>query len=75
MRSLAKHPAYTGKVILTLRLTGTPAVLSLRPGAVTPVEKAHTARVEAATSSVQPSAARVTVTERDGQRRGQAGSG
>jgi electron transfer flavoprotein alpha subunit len=60
---LAKHPAYTGKVILTLRLTGTPAVLSLRPGAITPVEKAHTARVEAATSSVQPSAARVTVTE------------
>ena len=26
---LARHPAYTGKVIVTLRLTGTPALLSL----------------------------------------------
>ena len=29
---LARHPGYTGKVIVTLRLAGTPALLSLRPG-------------------------------------------
>ena len=33
----ARHPAYTGKVVVTLRLTGAPALLSLRPGSITPV--------------------------------------
>ena len=28
---VAKHPAYTGKIIVTLRLTGKPALVSLRP--------------------------------------------
>ena len=43
---LARHPAYTGKVIVTLRLTGTPALVSLRPGAITAAEQPRTARVE-----------------------------
>ena len=60
---LAKHPAYIGKVIVTLRLTGTPALLSLRPGAVTPVEQPRTARVERARPAMEPAAARVVVTE------------
>ncbi len=60
---LARHPAYTGKVIVTLRLTGTPALLSLRPGAVTPSEQPRNARVETAPPAMDPSAARVTVTE------------
>jgi electron transfer flavoprotein alpha subunit len=59
---LARHPAYTGKVIVTLRLTGTPALVSLRPGAVTPAEQARTARVEQAGPAMDPGAARVTVT-------------
>src|SRR5438876_5274790 len=29
---LAHHPAYTGKVIVTLRLAGAPAIVSLLPG-------------------------------------------
>ncbi|MGH7581073.1 MAG: electron transfer flavoprotein subunit alpha/FixB family protein [Gemmatimonadales bacterium] len=60
---LARHPAYTGKVIVTLRLVSTPALLSLRPGAVTAVEQPRTARVEQGAPGLQPSAARVTVTE------------
>jgi electron transfer flavoprotein alpha subunit len=60
---VARHPAYTGKVIVTLRLRGTPALLSIRPGAVTPVEKARSPRVETAAPAMDPSAARVTVTE------------
>ena len=60
---LARHPAYTGKVIVTLRLSGTPALLSLRPGAVTPSEQARNAQVETAAPAMDPSAARVTVTE------------
>jgi electron transfer flavoprotein alpha subunit len=60
---IVRHPAYTGKVIVTLRLTGTPAVLSLRPGSVTPSEQPHSARVETAAPAMDPAAARVTVTE------------
>jgi electron transfer flavoprotein alpha subunit len=60
---VAQHPAYTGKVIVTLRLRGTPALLSIRPGAVIPVEKVRSPRVETAAPAMDPAAARVTVTE------------
>ncbi|MGH7498761.1 MAG: electron transfer flavoprotein subunit alpha/FixB family protein [Gemmatimonadales bacterium] len=57
----AKHPAYTGKVIVTLRLTGSPALLSLRPGAITPAEHPRGARVEKAAPGIDPASARVVV--------------
>jgi electron transfer flavoprotein alpha subunit len=60
---VARHPAYTGKVTVTLRLTGTPALLSLRPGFVTPVERARAARVEPLQPAMDPGAARVKVTD------------
>lgn len=60
---IVRHPAYTGKVIATLRLMGTPAVLSLRPGAITPADQPRTARVETAAPAMDPGAARVKVTE------------
>ena len=31
---VVRHPGYAGKMITTLRLTGTPAVITLRPGAI-----------------------------------------
>jgi electron transfer flavoprotein alpha subunit len=61
--SITRHPAYTGKVIVTLRLTGTPALLSLRPGSVTPVEHPRAAQVETTAPALDPAAARVTVTD------------
>ncbi len=60
---IAQHPGYTGKVIVTLRLEGSPALLSLRPGVITPVEQPRTARVETAAAAMDPGAARVVVTE------------
>jgi electron transfer flavoprotein alpha subunit len=60
---LARHPAYTGKVLVTLRLTGSPALLSLRPGAITPAEQPRTPKVEQGKPAMDPSSARVTVTE------------
>jgi electron transfer flavoprotein alpha subunit len=60
---LAEHPAYTGKVIVTLRLTGSPAIVSLRPGAFPAAEQPRPARVEAAAPAADPGAARVVVTE------------
>jgi len=59
----ATHPAYTGKVVVTLRLTGSPALVSLRPGAVSPAEQPRTARVESAPPAVDPGSAKVVVTE------------
>ncbi len=61
---LARHPTYIGKAIATLRLTGRPALLSLRPGAIAPVEQPppRTPRVETAAPAMDPASARVVVT-------------
>jgi len=58
-----RHPAYTGKVIATLRLTSRPALISLRPGSVTPAEQPRSGRVESIPPAMDPAAARVIVTE------------
>jgi electron transfer flavoprotein alpha subunit len=60
---LVKHPAYAGKVIATLRLTGSPAIVTLRPGARAAVEAPRAARVESAQPSSDPGASRVVVKE------------
>ncbi|HEU5218442.1 MAG TPA: electron transfer flavoprotein subunit alpha/FixB family protein [Gemmatimonadales bacterium] len=60
---VARHPVYVGKAIATLRLTGTPALVTLRPGAVTVTESARTAQLQAAAPAMDPAAARVIVTE------------
>jgi electron transfer flavoprotein alpha subunit len=61
--AVVQHPAYTGKVIATLRLTSKPALLSLRPGFVTPREHPRTARSESIQPALDPAAARVTVAD------------
>ena len=58
-----KHPVNTGKVIATLALTGAPAVLTLRPGAVQAADAARTPRVENAAPALDPAAARVVPKE------------
>ncbi len=60
---VAKHPGYTGKIVQTLTLKGSPAIVSLRPGAVLPKENAKGGAVENVTSASDPSASRVVVTE------------
>ena len=60
---LARHPGYTGKVILTLRLAGSPALVSLRPGAISSAEQPRTPRVEQVKPAIDPASARVSVTE------------
>ncbi|MEP6690521.1 MAG: electron transfer flavoprotein subunit alpha/FixB family protein, partial [Gemmatimonadaceae bacterium] len=59
----ARHPGYTGKVIFTETLLSTPAIVSLRPGAVAPARHDKTARVESAQPATDPAASRVVVTE------------
>ena len=60
---MASHPTYTGKVIAALRLSGTPAVVSVRPGAIPASSNPRQARVESAPPVGDPAAARVVVTE------------
>jgi electron transfer flavoprotein alpha subunit len=60
---VAQHPAYTGKIVATLRLTSSPAILSLRPGSITPAERPSAPRVESAAPAQDPGTARVVVTE------------
>jgi electron transfer flavoprotein alpha subunit len=58
-----RHPVYTGKAIATLRVEGTPAVVSLRPGAITAPQGTRTCTVEAGVPALDPAAAQVVVTE------------
>ena len=57
-----KHPGYANKVIVTLTLSGSPVVLSVRPSAFTAVESPKAGRVEQGQASPAP-AATVKVTE------------
>ncbi|MFN2399865.1 MAG: electron transfer flavoprotein subunit alpha/FixB family protein [Gemmatimonadaceae bacterium] len=60
---VVKHPLNTGKVMATISISGTPAVISIRPGAVTPTKTPRSARVENATPAGDPASSRVVVTE------------
>ena len=58
-----KHPGYANKVIITLALSGSPVVLSLRPAAFTPSEKPRAAKIEPMLPAADPGAERVIVKE------------
>lgn len=60
---VVKHPAYAGKVIATLKLMGSPAIVTLRPGARAAVEVPRTVRVESAQLAVDPAASKLVVKE------------
>src|SRR6185369_352085 len=60
---VVKHPGYANKVILTLALSGSPVVLSVRPGAFTAKDAPRSARVERIEPAADPAAARVVVKE------------
>ncbi|MBX6333565.1 MAG: electron transfer flavoprotein subunit alpha/FixB family protein [Gemmatimonadaceae bacterium] len=60
---VVRHPTYTGKIIATLRLTGTPAIITVRPGAVPPAPNARAGRVGRVAPALDPAAARVVPKE------------
>ena len=57
------HPGYANKVIITLTITGSPAIVSVRPSAFNATESQRTARVESMAPATDPAAARVKVTQ------------
>jgi electron transfer flavoprotein alpha subunit len=61
------HPVYTGKAIATMRLSANPAVVSIRPGAITAVPNPRTAQQHALALAMRPDEARVVVTEVGGR--------
>jgi electron transfer flavoprotein alpha subunit len=58
-----KHPGYANKVIITLEITGSPAIVSVRPSAFTAKETPKAGTVEALQPAADPSAERVVVKE------------
>ncbi len=58
----ATHPGYTGKVLQTMTLTASPAVLSVRPGAYLPKANAKAGSVSTLAPAGDPAASRVRVT-------------
>jgi electron transfer flavoprotein alpha subunit len=60
---VARHPVNTGKIIATVELTGAPAVVTVRPGAIAPAANARTPRVESAQPAIDPASARVVTKE------------
>jgi electron transfer flavoprotein alpha subunit len=60
---VARHPVYAGKIVATVALTGTPAVVTVRPGAMAPAQAARAPRVESAAPAMDPASARVVPKE------------
>jgi electron transfer flavoprotein alpha subunit len=58
-----KHPGYANKVITTLAITGSPAILSVRPSAFTAAAAPRSPRVEALPPAQDPTSERVKVTQ------------
>jgi electron transfer flavoprotein alpha subunit len=58
-----KHPMNIGKVIATVAIANTPAVVAIRPNTFTPVANPKQGRVETVTPAGDPSASRVVVKE------------
>jgi electron transfer flavoprotein alpha subunit len=59
----AKHPMNIGKIIATVSLEGTPAIVSVRPNTYPPVENAKAAKVETVTAPAGAANSRVVVKE------------
>ena len=60
---VVRHPINIGKVIATLAISGSPAVIAMRPNVIAPVKNAKAGRVENAQPGVDPGSTRVKVTE------------
>ncbi len=60
---VVRHPINIGKVIATLAIAGSPAVIAMRPNVIAPVQNPKAGRVENAQPALDPGSTRVKVTE------------
>lgn len=60
---VVRHPVNIGKVIATLVISGSPAVIAMRPKVISPAKNAKASRVENAQPAIDPASTRVKVIE------------
>jgi electron transfer flavoprotein alpha subunit len=60
---VVRHPMNIGKVIATLEISGSPAVIAIRPNVVSPTKNAKAGRSDTAQPAIDPESARVKVVE------------
>ncbi len=60
---VVRHPMNIGKVIATIAINATPAVIAMRPNVIAPVKTPKAGRVENAQPAIDPASARVKVIE------------
>ncbi|HEV2017765.1 MAG TPA: electron transfer flavoprotein subunit alpha/FixB family protein [Gemmatimonadaceae bacterium] len=60
---IVRHPVNIGKVIATLAISGSPAVIAMRPNIIAPAQNAKAGRVENAQPAEDPGSTRVKVVE------------
>lgn len=58
-----RHPMNIGKVVATLEISGSPAVIAMRPNVISPAQNVKAGRVEKLEPGMDPNATRVKVTE------------
>jgi electron transfer flavoprotein alpha subunit len=60
---VVRHPVNIGKVIATLAISSTPAVIAMRPNVISPAKSPKAGRVENVQPAIDPSSTRVKVIE------------
>jgi electron transfer flavoprotein alpha subunit len=60
---VVRHPINIGKVIATLAMSGSPAVIAMRPNVIAPAKNVKAGRVENAQPAIDPASTRVKVIE------------
>ena len=60
---VVRHPMNIGKVIATIAISASPAVIAMRPNAIAPAKNPKAGRVETVQPSIDPASARVKVVE------------
>jgi electron transfer flavoprotein alpha subunit len=60
---IVRHPINIGKVVATLAISGSPAIIAMRPNVIAPSQNAKAGRLENAQPAVDPGSTRVKVTE------------
>src|SRR4051812_20612784 len=60
---IVRHPMNIGKVIATVSIAATPAVIAMRPNVIAPAQSAKAGRVENVQPAVDPNSTRVKVIE------------
>ncbi|HEY3114988.1 MAG TPA: electron transfer flavoprotein subunit alpha/FixB family protein, partial [Gemmatimonadaceae bacterium] len=60
---VVRHPMNIGKVIATIAITNTPAVIAMRPNVMSPTQNPKAGRVETVQPAIDPASARVKVIE------------